>query len=33
MLRLIEVQAENKARQPWDTWQTGARLTDQDRLI
>ncbi|MBT3249090.1 MAG: methionyl-tRNA formyltransferase [Actinobacteria bacterium] len=32
-LRLIEVQAENKARQPWDTWQTGARLTDQDRLI
>lgn len=32
-LKLIEVQAENRGRQPFDSWQSGARLTSEDRFI
>ncbi len=32
-LKLIEVQAENRGRQSFDSWRTGARLTSEDRFV
>ena len=32
-LKLIEVQAENRGRQSFDSWQSGARLNSEDRFI
>jgi len=32
-LKLLEVQAENRGRQSFDSWQSGARLNSEDRFI
>ena len=32
-LKLVEVQAENRGRQSFDSWQSGARLTTEDRFV
>jgi len=32
-LKLVEVQAENRGRQSFDSWQSGARLTSEDRFV
>ena len=32
-LKLIEVQAENRGRQSFDSWRSGARLTSEDRFV